>query len=87
MPRQWAGTLNPGSRPPASPRRPLGPSGVVLVGSLLTLGVAQAQSVAPRIVIERPAELPVRMASAKIGAEITGSVAVTTIDLSLFNPN
>lgn len=61
-------------------------AGAAIVG-MLTGSTATAQLTVPRLIIERPAEQPVRLHSAKVDAQVTGSIAVTTIELSLHNPN
>jgi tetratricopeptide (TPR) repeat protein len=47
---------------------------------------AEAQIV-PRITIERPAERPVRLNAAAVEVQVAGSIAVTTIELTMHNPN
>lgn len=65
--------------------RPLERLALVLL-SAFWIAAAEAQIV-PRLVIERPAEQPVRLSAAKVDVQIVGSVAVSNVELTIHNPN
>ncbi len=48
---------------------------------------AIAQTAAPNLVIASPAERPVALRSVTIRTEISGSLALTSVELTFFNPN
>ncbi|HET6720456.1 MAG TPA: VIT domain-containing protein, partial [Rhodocyclaceae bacterium] len=59
---------------------------VLILLSVCWVAAAEAQ-MTPRLVIERPAEQPARLSAAKVDVHIVGSVAVSTVELTIHNPN
>src|SRR5579859_2416804 len=60
-----------------------------LVASTLPL-IAWAQALAPlapRIVVARPAERPVELRSIAISSDVSGALAMTTVQMTFHNPN
>ena len=55
--------------------------------ALLLPAVVAAQNLAPQLVIAAPGERPVALRSVAIRTEISGSLALTSVELTFFNPN
>jgi hypothetical protein len=60
---------------------------VPLVAVLLFTTAAAAQNLAPALVIASPGERPVALRAVAVRTEISGSLALTSVELTFFNPN
>jgi hypothetical protein len=58
-----------------------------LVAVLLFTTAAAAQNLAPALVIASPGERPVALRAVAVRTEISGSLALTSVELTFFNPN